>query len=418
MALCDMDPAKEKMAAELGTKYYRDHREMMDREKPDGVVVSVPNEMHEAVGLECAERGIHVFMEKPITTTLESADRLIAGARKHKVKLLCGHHRRFNPKINAVRDAIRSGELGSLVGVNVFWCMYKPSEYFVAGEWRRRKGGGPILINTIHEIDNLRYVCGEISRVYAEVSNKTRGFEVEDTVSVSVRFKDGALASILMSDAAPSLWGYESNLGREPVLPPHHGRHLPLPRHEGLAHLPGAGQGLLRGSGEGRLAAPHQHGPAARRRRGTPTSSRCGTSAGWCRGEEEPRTSGEDAPPDPRGHPGGRRVRADAPADRGLKAPGTAALFRYNRGMNGAPDRTDTGTARLRVYAWLRQQRPDLAARDVELGTIESVQGLLDAVHLDAPEGAIILVNDRRAEPSSPVRAGDTVNVFPMLEGG
>jgi predicted dehydrogenase len=219
-ALCDPDPAKEKMAAELGTTYYRDHREMMDREKPDGVVVSLPNEMHEAVGLACAERGIHVFMEKPLTTTLDAADRLIAGCRKHKVKLLCGHHRRFNPKINAVRDAIRSGELGSLVGVNVFWCMYKPSEYFVAGEWRRRKGGGPILINTIHEIDDLRYVCGEISRVYAEVSNTSRGFEVEDTVSVSVRFKDGVLASILMSDAAPSLWGYESNMGENPFFHP------------------------------------------------------------------------------------------------------------------------------------------------------------------------------------------------------
>jgi molybdopterin converting factor small subunit len=79
---------------------------------------------------------------------------------------------------------------------------------------------------------------------------------------------------------------------------------------------------------------------------------------------------------------------------------------------------TGTGTARLRVYAWLRQERPDLAARDVELEDIGSVQGLLDAVKLVAPEGAIILVNDQRAEPSSPVREGDTVSVFPMLEGG
>ena len=76
------------------------------------------------------------------------------------------------------------------------------------------------------------------------------------------------------------------------------------------------------------------------------------------------------------------------------------------------------GTARLRVYAWLRQQRPDLAALDVELGAIDSVQGLLDAVHLSEPEGAIILVNDRRAESSSPVHGGDTVSVFPMLDGG
>jgi molybdopterin converting factor small subunit len=76
------------------------------------------------------------------------------------------------------------------------------------------------------------------------------------------------------------------------------------------------------------------------------------------------------------------------------------------------------GTARLRVYAWLRQQRPDLAARDVEVGTAGVVQDLLDAVQLALPEGVIILVNDRRAEPSSPVRVGDVVNVFPMLEGG
>jgi sulfur carrier protein ThiS len=75
-------------------------------------------------------------------------------------------------------------------------------------------------------------------------------------------------------------------------------------------------------------------------------------------------------------------------------------------------------TARLRVYAWLRQQRPDLASRDVEVGAAGSVQDLLDAVQLAPPEGAIILVNDRRAEPSSPVSGGDVVSVFPMLEGG
>jgi sulfur carrier protein ThiS len=79
---------------------------------------------------------------------------------------------------------------------------------------------------------------------------------------------------------------------------------------------------------------------------------------------------------------------------------------------------TGMDTARLRVYAWLRQQRPDLASRDVEVGPSDSVQGLLDAVHLAAPEGAIILVNDQRAEPSSPVHGGDSVSVFPMLEGG
>ncbi|OHD73557.1 MAG: hypothetical protein A2177_12200 [Spirochaetes bacterium RBG_13_68_11] len=84
----------------------------------------------------------------------------------------------------------------------------------------------------------------------------------------------------------------------------------------------------------------------------------------------------------------------------------------------GAPDGGRAGTVKLRVYAWLRQQRPDLASREVGLPAAASVQALLDAVQLVPPEGAIILVNDQRAEPSSPVHVGDTVNVFPMLEGG
>jgi len=293
VALCDADPGKEKLAAELGTKYYRDAREMMDREKLDGVIVSVPNEAHEAVGLACAERGLHIFMEKPIATTLESADRLVAGARKHGVRMLVGHHRRFNPLINAARGMIRAGELGNLVGVSVLWCMYKPSEYFVAGAWRRQKGGGPILINTIHEIDNLRYVCGEISRVYAEVSNTTRGFEVEDTVSVSVRFKDGALASILMSDTAPSLWGYECTTGENPFFYPTKGD---------VYHYLGTRASLtFPGMVKVHYADPSKAGwqhPISTTQVEVPKHDtyveQMRHFCGVVRGEEEPRTSGED----------------------------------------------------------------------------------------------------------------------------
>jgi molybdopterin converting factor small subunit len=76
------------------------------------------------------------------------------------------------------------------------------------------------------------------------------------------------------------------------------------------------------------------------------------------------------------------------------------------------------GTVRLKVFAWLGKQRPDLASRDVELPADATVQGLLDTVRLVPPEGAIIIVSDRQAGPSTPLRDGDTVSVFPMLEGG
>ena len=76
------------------------------------------------------------------------------------------------------------------------------------------------------------------------------------------------------------------------------------------------------------------------------------------------------------------------------------------------------GTVRLRVFAWLRKQRPDLADRNVEIGVDATVQGLLDAVRLVPPEGAIVIVGDRQAGLSTPLRDGDTLSVFPMLEGG
>jgi predicted dehydrogenase len=213
VALCDEDASKAKTAQELGAKYYGDFRVMIEKEILDGVIISLPNELHEPVGSACAGRGLHIMMEKPIAPTVEAAKKLIRSAHANSVKLLIAHHRRFNPMVVATRDMIRNGELGDLVGISVLWAMYKPSEYFIAGDWRRRKGGGPILINTIHEIDNLRYMYGEIERVYAEASNKTRKFEVEDTVCLTVRFKDGVLASVLMSDTAPSLWGYEATMG-------------------------------------------------------------------------------------------------------------------------------------------------------------------------------------------------------------
>jgi predicted dehydrogenase len=218
VALCDADASKAKMAEKLGVEYYGDFREMIERETLDGVIISLPNEQHEPVGSACAEKGLHIMMEKPIASTIDDAEKLIRSARSNQIKLLIAHHRRFNPMVVATRDMVRGGELGEIVGISILWCMYKPKEYFEAGPWRKQKGGGPILINTIHEIDNLRFIYGEITRVYAETSNKIRKFEVEDTVSVSLRFKDGTPASILMSDAAPSLWGYECTMGENPFF--------------------------------------------------------------------------------------------------------------------------------------------------------------------------------------------------------
>jgi len=213
VAICDRDGGKKKLADSYGVAFYRDFTEMIRREELDGVVVAVPNDQHASVGVTCAEHGLHVFMEKPIAPSVEESEDLIRAASKNKVRLAVGHHRRFNPLLTGLKEIISKGELGKIVGISMLWGMYKPDEYFVQGPWRKEPGGGPILINLIHEIDNLRYVYGEISSVYAEVSNAARGFEVEDTVGVTIRMKDGAIANVLLSDTVPSIWAYEQTMG-------------------------------------------------------------------------------------------------------------------------------------------------------------------------------------------------------------
>ena len=104
---------------------------------------------------------------------------------------------------------MRNGTLGRLVAVTGSAMFYKPDDYFVAGPWRREPGGGPILINMIHEVDDLRSICGEIDAVQAIASSATRGFTVEDTVAIGLRFANGALGSFMLSDAAAAARSWE-----------------------------------------------------------------------------------------------------------------------------------------------------------------------------------------------------------------
>ena len=215
VGICDVNPLAQALASKLGVNYYSNYEEMIKSEFPEGVIIATPTELHTPVGVTCAKYGVHLFVEKPIAPDVQDAQELLDSARGNGVRLLVGHHRRFNPMVEMTRQAIRGGKIGKLVAVSVLWVLLKPSEYYQT-EWRTKLGGGPILINIIHDIDNMRYICGEIHKVYAETSSAVRGFEVEDTASVSIRFSGGALGSIITSDCSPSNWSYESTTGENP----------------------------------------------------------------------------------------------------------------------------------------------------------------------------------------------------------
>jgi predicted dehydrogenase len=194
---------------------YHDVARMLGSENIDGVIVASPNVFHVEQALTCIEAGIPVLVEKPIAHTYEAGKRLVEIAQERRVPVMVGHHRAHSPIMRAAQQIVRE-RLGDIVAVMGSALFYKPDDYFEAGPWRKEIGGGPILINLIHEIGNLRTLCGEIASVHAMSTSATRKFAVEDTASLSIKFQNGALGVFILSDTAASARSWEQTSRENP----------------------------------------------------------------------------------------------------------------------------------------------------------------------------------------------------------
>jgi len=234
-AIVDASESAQALAAQLGVPGYADTTAMLAAIRPQAVIVATPNATHADIGIECLQAGADVLMEKPITDTLPDARRLCAAADLAGRVLLVGHQRRYNAILRAARGIVQSGRLGQLVSATGMATWLKPDAYFDMA-WRRHKGGGPILINLIHDIDLLRFLMGEIDSVQASSANAVRGFEVEDTAAV-----------ILRSLTLPRLevWNYRQEPGwQQPLSQERTAVHESNPYAEQLRHFHAVIHGL------------------------------------------------------------------------------------------------------------------------------------------------------------------------------
>lgn len=208
-AIVDPSPAAQALAARQGVPWFDSLAELIAADRPDAVVLATPNALHVPQALACLDAGLPVLVEKPVAPTVAEAEALVQRAEAGGIPVLVGHHRAHSPIMAKAREVIASGQLGRLVGVMGSAAFYKPDHYFVDGPWRREPGGGPILINLIHEVHNLRMLCGEIVAVQAFSSNAVRGFAVEDTAVINLRFASGALGTFFLSDTAACARSWE-----------------------------------------------------------------------------------------------------------------------------------------------------------------------------------------------------------------
>jgi len=206
-------------AADYGVSLYSDVSSMLESERVHGVIISSPNIFHVEQAVACLNAGIPVLVEKPIAHTYSEGLRIVEAARRCGVPVLVGHHRAHSPIVRKAQEFIQSDGLGRIVAVMGSALFYKPIEYFESGTWRKEIGGGPILINLIHEVGNLRALCGEIATVQATASATVRGYAVEDTACINFKFASGALGVFLLSDTAACARSWEQTSGENPRYP-------------------------------------------------------------------------------------------------------------------------------------------------------------------------------------------------------
>lgn len=212
------DPAGEAVAAANGVAWFPTMEALLAAERPDGAIVATPNALHAPQTLACLAAGVPVLVEKPIAIDTAEARAMVDAAEAAGLPLLVGHHRRHNPLIAAAKARIDRGALGRITAVHGMCWLGKPDGYFDVS-WRREPGGGPILINLIHDIDLLQFLCGEITEVQALASSAARGFAVEDTAAMLLRFANGAIGTVSLSDTIPAPWSWELTARENPAYP-------------------------------------------------------------------------------------------------------------------------------------------------------------------------------------------------------
>ena len=198
VSVCDND---KKVLIDCEKKYnvkgYLNFNEMLKHEDLDLVVLCTPSGIHSEQTIRCAEKNINVMTEKPIATNWEDGLRMVNACEKAGVRLFVVKQNRKNFTLQLLKRAILEKRFGKIhmVNINVFW--NRPQEYYDQASWRGtiKFDGGALMNQASHYVDLLDWLIGPVDKVHS-MANTTRNIEVEDTIVLNLKWKNGALGSM------------------------------------------------------------------------------------------------------------------------------------------------------------------------------------------------------------------------------
>ncbi len=206
VAVCSRDLEKVRaFARRYGVRAYSDASELLRDPAVGAVCICTPHPSHADLTVMAARQGVHVLVEKPMAITVADCDRMIEAADQAGVKLGVISQRRLYEPVRRVKRAIDEGRIGQPILGTVTVLGWRGPEYYAMDAWRGtwdEEGGGILVNQVVHQLDLFQWFMGPIAELSAYWSNLNHPFiEVEDTAVASLRFANGALGSIVVSNS-------------------------------------------------------------------------------------------------------------------------------------------------------------------------------------------------------------------------
>ena len=203
--------AAERVATTHGVPYWADHVALLSECPCDAVAVVTQHNAHRDIVIDAARAGRHVFCEKAMAITVADCHDMIEACAAAGVKLMVGHKRRLRPAYQEIKRVLDSGRFGRMLAVNVAGFFGRR----ITGFWgRRAECGGLLYWAGVHDVDTLRHLFGEVSRVFADTAPKVHPevSDQEDGIAVTLEFMNGMVGTLQVSTYFP-MAGYHTSFG-------------------------------------------------------------------------------------------------------------------------------------------------------------------------------------------------------------